>query len=441
MSAFLHPDSDNVALIDAGAGTTLAHRQLAERVQAIAEPLRADDRELVFVRARIDTASVVNYLAAHEAGQPVLLLDDGISDELMDELVERYRPRFVMGPAGVEIRESAANPLHPDLRVLLSTSGTTGSPKLVRLSESNVEANARSIAEYLELGPEERAIASLPFHYSYGLSVLNSHLLAEGSIVIPPEGLIRPSFWEAFAEHRCTSFAGVPYSYELLRRVGWEKRELPALRTMTQAGGRLAPERVSAMAEKLAARGARFVVMYGQTEATARISWVPPERLEEKLGSIGIPIPRGSLEVDADGQLVYEGPNVMMGYAEERADLALGDVQHGRLETGDLGHADDDGFFYVTGRLKRFAKIFGLRVNLDDIERALHATVPAAAVGRDEASITVFIEDGHDQDPEQVRRRLAERFKLNPRAFDVRVLTRLPTTTSGKIDYAALADS
>jgi long-chain acyl-CoA synthetase len=240
----------------------------------------------------------------------------------------------------------------------------------------------------------------------------------------------------------------VPYSYELLRRTGWEKRELPTLRTMTQAGGRLAPERIKLFHDALGPRGARFVVMYGATEATARMSYVPPERLDEKLGSIGVPIPGGRLGVEADGQqidapgevgeLFYEGPNVMLGYAEAREDLALGDVQRGRLSTGDLGYRDEDGFFFVTGRLKRFTKVFGLRINLDEVERAARHAGPVAAVGRDEKGIVIFVEEGHQVDGDALRKELAARFKLNTRTFDIRALERLPTTAAGKIDYAAL---
>ena len=450
MTALLHPESSGLALVEAGSGSRWTHAELAAAAHAAAARLATGRREVLFLLARIDAGTVLQYLASIVAGHAVLLVDEGLDDALLGELLDRYDPGLLVRPDGtVEERASTGAPPHADLAVLLSTSGTTGSPKLVRLSSANVEANARSIADYLGLGPGERAIASLPFHYSYGLSVLNSHLVAGATLVLPPEGLMRPAFWDAFEAHGCTSFAGVPYSYELLRRTRWERRALPTLRTMTQAGGRLDPPVARTFAEELGARGARFVVMYGATEATARMSYVPPERLAEKAGSIGIPIPGGRLAVERDGQevdapgevgeLVYEGPNVMLGYAESRPDLALGDVQQGRLATGDLGYRDEDGFFFVTGRLKRFAKVFGLRINLDEVERAVRDAGPVAAVGRDEQGIVVFLERGTPVDRDAVRARLAERFKLNSRTFDVRLLDRLPTTAAGKIDYGALA--
>ncbi|HEY8584414.1 MAG TPA: AMP-binding protein [Capillimicrobium sp.] len=343
------------------------------------------------------------------------------------QIVERYDPRYVVAEREVHVREEAAPAeLHPDLRLLLSTSGSTGSPKLVRLTARNVLANAESIAAYLGLTPAERAIASLPIPYSYGLSVLTSHLRAGASVAFTPHSVIRPEFWDDARRLEATSFAGVPYSYAMLERIGMRDMRLPALRTMTQAGGRLDPEIALRHAEQR-----RFFVMYGQTEATARIAYVPPERLREKAGSIGIAIPGGALRVGEGDELVYSGPNVMMGYATQRADLARGDELHGVLPTGDLGAVDADGFFSVTGRLKRIAKVFGQRVNLDEVEAAVDG--PAGAVAAEDA-IDVYAERGADA------RTLARRFRVPPRAIRVHEVEALPVKASGKVDYAALAD-
>lgn len=375
------------------------------------------------MRTRADAASAIAYLTAVRAGHAVILLE---ADADPTAIVETYDPRYVVTGDGVEVREQAAPAqLHPDLRVLLSTSGSTGSPKLVRLTEANVRANAASIAQYLDLGPGERAIQSLPLSYSYGLSVLNSHLHAGASVAFTPHSVIRPEFWADLRRHEATSFAGVPYAYQMLERIGMRDMDLPSLQTMTQAGGRLDPEIAARYA-----RRARFFVMYGQTEATARIAYVPPERLADKPGSIGIAIPGGELSVD-DGELVYRGPNVMMGYATARADLARGDELGGVLRTGDLGYADDDGFFYVTGRAKRIAKVYGQRINLDEVEAAVDG--PAGAIAGEDR-IDVFAEREADA------RALAARFRLPPRALRVHTIERLPVKASGKVDYAALRD-
>jgi acyl-coenzyme A synthetase/AMP-(fatty) acid ligase len=443
-------DTDAVALVDELTATSLTYGQLRDAVQTQADRLRQTSRSLAFLRCRTDTTTVVNYLAAVAAGHPLVLLDDGMPADRMADLEAIYQPRLVLHPdGGVDLRSTAPeHDLHPKLTLMLTTSGSTGSPKLVRLSQGNLLANARSIVEYLQIDDSERAIASLPFHYSYGLSVLNSHLLAGASVVLAADGIGRPSFWDAFERYRCTSFAGVPYSYAILERTGWRQRQLPSLRTMTQAGGRLEPDAKLSLATELAARGARLVVMYGQTEATARISYVPPERLREKPGAIGVPIPGGSLSVENDrgdrlppgeeGELVYRGANVMLGYATQPSDLAAGDVMLGVLRTGDLGYSDDDGFLYATRRLARFAKAYGLRVSLDDIEARLAAGGPVAALTGADEQISVFVETGRSS--RAVSSTLAGAFGLPSRTFDVTELEALPTTASGKIDYPALAE-
>ena len=183
------------------------------------------------------------------------LLDAAASDELTQALIDRYRPAFIVrsrDPQTPEIRtgSDASAPAPADeLAVLLSTSGTTGSPKLVRLSHGNIDANATSIAEYLQIDEHERAIQSLPIHYSYGLSVLNSHLACGASVILTPHSIMRPDFWADADRWRATSFAGVPYSYAILERTGLLRKAMPeTMRTLTQAGGRLAPESIIRLA-------------------------------------------------------------------------------------------------------------------------------------------------------------------------------------------------
>jgi acyl-CoA synthetase (AMP-forming)/AMP-acid ligase II len=327
----------------------------------------------------------------------------------------------------------------------LTTSGSTGSPKLVRLAARNLESNARRIAEYLDLGPGERAVQSLPIYYSYGLSVLNSHLVAGGSVVLTPHSFMRPEFWRDADEQQATSFAGVPYMYETLHRLRFEPGRHPSLRTFTQAGGALRRELVAHFHDRAARSGARLVVMYGQTEATARISYVPPGRLSEKIGTIGVPIPGGRLRLEpldgGDGatELVYEGENVMLGYAETPADLALGDVLRGVLRTGDLGTVDADGYFSVVGRLKRFAKLFGRRVSLEDVERELESAFPVRAIATDAGErLGVSVAADGDVRDDAVVAHLTKFLAVPPSAILLRRVAELPLTSTGKKDYKAV---
>jgi acyl-CoA synthetase (AMP-forming)/AMP-acid ligase II len=370
-----------------------------------------------------------------------------MAPEFQAHLIDVYQPEFLFNPSSAtgfsevdgqvwkRVEALEAPPIHSSLSVLLSTSGTTGNPKFVRLSLENIRANALSIAEALGIQPRDRAAANLPLHYSYGLSVINSHLARGASLVLTGESFVSPSFWNLLREQACESLAGVPYSYQMLDRLKLEQLNVPGIRTLTQAGGKLGSELIAKFHRIMADRGGRFFTMYGQTEATARISVLPPEMLPDKTGSVGLAIPGGSIAIN-EGEIVYSGPNVMMGYAECRADLALGDTQGGTLRTGDLGYLDSDGCLWVTGRLKREAKLFGLRVNLDDLEAMVRVHGPAAVVGRTD-SLSIFCEFEEALFP-VCRDELASKLRVHARAFQFHRIDRLPTTGAGKIDYSAL---
>lgn len=454
--AFLDQPAGVAVLVEAAAGRVWTQDELADAVSLVAERLATHGRELVFCLCGPTAASIIGYLGALRAGHAVALLDANAPAELIAALIGRYRPAFVVGPESgerpaVHRQADATGPrIAGELAVLLSTSGTTGSPKLVRLSYSNIAANASSIARYLELDGGERAILSLPIHYSYGLSVLHSHLVAGASVILTGHSIMRPEFWADAARWGATSFAGVPYSYAILERTALLRKSIPdTMRTLTQAGGRLAPQSVIELHELMRERDGRLWVMYGQTEATARISYVPPQALPDKAHTVGIPIPGGRLSVrsgdqlvtepDVEGELIYHGPNVMLGYAGHREELACGDTQGGELRTGDLGCFDADGFFRITGRIKRIAKVFGLRQNLDDIESVASAYGPVAATDGGDR-IVLWREANAGIETDELRRAVARRLGLNPGAFAVRELDELPRTASGKIDYERLAE-
>lgn len=439
------------ALYDAASDRWLSYADLRDAVTERRAALAAASKQLIFNFCRNDLRSISTYLACFEAGHAAALLDDGLIPEAKAALIDLYRPDLISTateaphPDYRQIDESlwristpVDTPLHPELALLLSTSGSTGSPRFVRLTRRNAEANASSIADSLEIKPADRAITSLPMHYSYGLSVLNSHLLRGGSLAITNQGLLEPGFWETFRKTECTSFAGVPYLYQILKRLRPERLNIPTLNTMTQAGGRMDPALISEFSSWIRERGGRFFVMYGQTEATARISILPSEALPERLGSVGKPIPGGYVSLDPEtGELIYSGPNVMMGYAASREDLARDDELHGTLRTGDLASIDDDGYIFITGRAKRDAKVFGLRINLDEVENMLRDHGPVAVIGKGEV-LCIYCEHGDEAIFAEHRRDLSERLRIHHSAFVFYRLESLPLTPNGKIDYQKL---
>lgn len=406
----------------------VSYAGLLERVAARRDP---GVRRLRLLEVAPTVDFVVDYLAALADGHPVLLLAGG-DLERHAHLAAEYVP-------------DSTGDLHPDLALLLSTSGSTGSPKLVRLSRDNLVANARSIVDYLDLRPGDVGVTTLPLHYCYGLSVLHSHLLAGASVVLTDLSVSQPAFWDLVRDHGVTGVAGVAHTYALLDAIGFGTQVLPTLphlRYLTQAGGRMAPARVREYAELTRAHGVDLFVMYGQTEATARMAYVPPDLVVEHPDVVGVPIPGGRLRVDGDGdvgELVYSGPNVMLGYAHRRADLARG-AEHVELRTGDLARVTPEGMFQVVGRLDRQAKVLGHRVDLDRVEAALaDAGLPARAVAEPE---TLWVFTVGDRPCERTRAHDTVSRAVGLRGAAVRVVAvdRLPLTAAGKPDDRALRD-
>ena len=408
------------ALVEDGREVTYAEldRLVSERASELG---RGPGVEPVVAARTVD--GVVALLGAWRAGRAVLLLPADAPAQ-RDRLLQAWPP----GEYAV----------HPELALLLSTSGTTGSAKLVRLSYDNVRSNAEAIADYLRITRDHVALSTLPLHYSYGLSVLTSHLVAGASVVLTDESVTCCALWEEAARAGVTSFAGVPHTYDLLETSGSVDRLPPTLRHATVAGGRMAPDDVRRWAERVPS----FVVMYGQTEATARMAWLPPHLAASRPDTIGVPIPGGSLRLepvdgvpcdDGVGELVYEGPNVMLGYATAPEDLARGRDVH-ELRTGDLGVQDEDGLFRVVGRLARFAKVLGLRVDLDEVERRLADAGVVARVLEHADGLAVLVRSG----PAPARARVLDGLGLPAHAVRVVHVDDLPVGPTGKRDDAPL---
>lgn len=451
-SEVLFPLEFNGRSVVADDGRALSYGDLKQLSDEWAEAIPS--RSLVFLLAGNNLESLVAYVGALNHGIVPLMLDAKIDQALMKRFDELYQPSFWYRPDAngkyelVKMRETSPG-LHPDLALLITTSGSTGAPKLVRQSLRNLKSNAESIAEYLKINAAERPITTLPMNYVYGLSIINSHLIRGATILLTNKTLMQREFWNFFNEQGATSFGGVPYTYEMLDKLMFFRRKLPSLRTMTQAGGKILPELHRKFAEYAQREGKNFVVMYGASEATSRMSYLPPERSLDKVGSMGIAIPGGRFEI-VDGELVYYGDNVTLGYAECREDLAKGDERHGKLVTGDMARVDEEGFYYIIGRKKRFLKIFGNRVNLDETERLIKGAFPEidCACGGVDDKMKIYVQfasgagdDGEDAVAMQlaaVRDFVAEKTHLNFTAFEVLEIEKIPKNESGKTLYAEL---
>lgn len=424
----------------------ITYGELQERARQVADAL-GPEKALVVLACENTIEWLVGYVGVL-LGNHAALLVAADATAYQGSLAQQFQANVLL-PASAQTqpqRLAAEAPvMHPSLSVLLSTSGSTGSPKCVRLSTNNVGSNAQSIATYLDITPADRGVVSLPVHYSYGLSIVNSHLWAGATLLLTNQSVIEPDFWAFCREHRATSFGGVPHSYELLARIDFVEKAPPSLRYFTQAGGRLEKHLVEQFARTAHTHGWRFFVMYGQTEASPRIAWLPPTHTLTHLGSIGVAVPGGHLSVQDDdghpvppgttGELVYEGPNVMMGYALTTADLKLGQGPT-QLHTGDMAHQTADGFFYITGRKSRFVKIFGNRIGLDETEAICAQNgLPAIVSGNDKKLLVVTRQADA---PAGLRQLLSQKLKIPESTIDVRHMDAYPLMPSGKIDYGHL---
>lgn len=440
---------------------------------ALAGKIASERKQLVFLFCGANKETVIGLLGAAAAGHATALIDPSLPEDRLKGLIEAYRPEIVLGarefgatmravasgkPHSLESQAAAIEwvsseaapfpPIDPALTVLLSTSGTTGSRKYVRLSRDAVAVNARQIAEAVAVDERSVGIAHLPLHYSYGLSIVTSHLMAGGRICLIGDSITSPSFWPKIAKAGGTHFPGVPFHYAALARLGLGLAP-DSIDVFTQAGGALDLRIQTKMHDFANERGGRFFVMYGQTEASPRMATLAHADFSRKAGSVGVALAGGRLSIVDDkgvavppgavGTVVYQGPNVMLGYAMSRADLGKGDEMKGRLETGDLGRLDQEGFLTLTGRVKRFAKIAGYRIGLDEIEQELFAICPVACLDLGERVAVAHEQD--EEAPLKARvREMAATYKVPSSSFALRRIAQIPRGASGKIDYARLKE-
>lgn len=463
LSHFLLDYKNNIA-IDTPQGKSISYGELYDFSTSISKIL--NHRCLVFCLCRNTEGSLCGYISFIANKIVPLMLDASLDRELLKQLIKTYKPKYLWLPTDtigefsfgqviysvfdfslLKIDCDDSLLLHDDLAILLTTSGSTGSPKLVRLSYENLLTNAESIAKYLSIDEHERPITTLPMNYSFGLSIINSHLIKGSTILVTSMSMMEKEFWDFIKVKKATSLSGVPYTYEILKKLRFFRMELPSIKTLTQAGGKLSTKLNEEFSEFSKKINKRFFVMYGQTEATARMSYLHPEYSLSKLGSIGVAIPNGEFSLidesgltieknDVIGELVYKGKNVSMGYAECGLDLIKEDQNQGVLFTGDLAKRDEDGFYYIVGRKKRFIKLFGNRVNLDETEQILKEIISDCACTGDDDLMRIYITD--EARISEVRSYISSKIRIHHSAFVVKYLEVIPKNNSGKTIYSNL---
>lgn len=458
---------DSVAIITEQ-GEKITYAKLNECCNNLTKHIKS--RCLVFHLCSNEIGSLVGYVGFLQAKIVPLMLRADLDIALLKNMIDIYLPKYVNVPNSMAeklpyLQKVYSNlnytllktdfdksyQLHDELALLLTTSGSTGSPKLVRQSYKNLTENTKSIVQYLKLDDTERAITSLPMNYNYGISIINTHFWVGASLILTDKSVMQKEFWQHLKDFEATSFAGVPYTYEMLDKLRFFNMKLSNLRYMTQAGGKLLPDLHHKFAKWAKDNNKKFIVMYGATEATARMGYLPAEKSLEKYGSMGIAIPDGKFSlVDTNGnvittpqsvgELVYEGDNVCLGYAECGEDLCKDDEFGGKLFTGDMAEFDNEGFYYIVGRKKRFLKIYGNRISLDETERLIKAEFPSlecACAGTDKMMM-IYTTDSAEN--ENIIEFISTKTGLNKAAFEVKNVNEIPKNASGKTLYDELKD-
>jgi Acyl-CoA synthetases (AMP-forming)/AMP-acid ligases II len=457
-----HP-AEAIAAIDSD-GNNLTYGELILFSKKIEQLI--PKRSIIFILAINNIGGIAWSIGSLNADIVPLLLNAHIDKDLYQQLFNAYVPQYICVPATSDIgnynftqvtsaygyvlfnTKNIAYPVHQELSYLLPTSGSTGSPKLVRHCYRNIDAAALNISTFFKLTDADRPLLILPLYYTMGFSIVLSHLYVGATILPTDLNMTDRIFWNFIKEQKATSFTGVPYSFEILKLMRFFKMDLPHLTLLTQGGGKMPHQLNLDFAEFALANGKRWIATYGQTEGSARMSYLPPEYAISKCGSIGIAVPNGELSLidengneilppNTEGEMCYRGKNVTLGYALRREDLELGDERNGFLKTGDLAYRDEDGCYYIVGRMSRFLKLFGMRIGLDECEQIIKARyqIECACVGTDE-KMTIYITD--DQYIQRVKDELVNKTKIVASAFEVIVIKSIPKNEAGKILYSQL---
>lgn len=441
-----HIDPNRIAAIDSEGGK-LTYGDIINRAKEI--EANVSNRALCFMLVENNVNCIEWVIASLISRRLVPLILNAKTDEMLyNNLLSTYKPAYIWKNGELTRTVNPIAPLFPELSHLLPTSGSTGSPKLVRHKYENIEAAGLNISTFFELKETDRPLMVLPLYYTMGLSMIFSHFKVGATVLITSRNMTDPTFWKFIKEEAATSFTGVPYSFQILNLMRFFRMDLPALELLTQGGGKMERGLNLKFAEYCRDNNKRWIATYGQSECTARMAWLPAKWAIEKVGSIGIAVPNGELSlIDTDGnaittpftegEMCYRGKNVTLGYARSLEDLILGDERNGFIRTGDLAYFDEDGCYYIVGRMGRFLKLFGMRVGLDECEQIIASDchTESACVGTDEKMI-VYITD--PDKIQSVKDALVEKTHIVATSFEIRVIPEIPKNEAGKKLFSKL---
>lgn len=456
-----------IAIIQEGIAD-ISYSELSKISSKLDSDKKSRKKKLVFLVCKNNFETVAGYISFLRCKDSILLLPKDILPNSLKYLIKLYRPDNIYLPKEMKkifskfilkkkigsyvlIQTNFKNnsEINKNLALLLTTSGSTGSPQVVRLSYENIISNSNSISNFLKINSNDKAITTLPMSYTYGLSIINSHLLKGSTLVLTENSIFTRKFWELARTKNITTFGGVPYTFEILKKINFKKIKLPSIKYITQAGGKLNSELLNYFYNTAKSNNFKFIVMYGQTEATARMSYLKWKNLKKKRQSIGKAIKGGSFNLLDEnnkkiiknythGELEYRGNNVCLGYANKRSDLSKGDENKKILKTGDIAFRDNQGFYYITGRKKRFVKIFGFRVHLDEIEKIINSLGCICACSGNDEKINIFLKRSDKIYISKINKIIDKKIYPIKKRYEIILVKEIPRNESGKVLYSLL---
>jgi len=420
-------------------------------------------RSLCLIECYNSPESILSYISILSFGSVPLLINENLNEIFFRRYIVNFLPDYIFTKRKVinkkyillktyndiffyKSKSSFKKKIHKDLAILLPTSGSTGSSKMVRISYKNLYSNTIDICNYLKIKKIDTTLTTMPFSYTYGMSIINTHLIKGANIFVYPGSVIQKNFFEILKRFKITTFGGVPYIYNLLIKIGLERLKNMSLKYITHAGGALDVNSLLKLYKFCKKNNLKFISMYGASEATSRMSYLPFSYMKKKIGSVGRGLQKSFILKDLDnkliikpfvkGELVYRGDNVCLGYANTWKDLALGDENRGILKTGDEGYFDNEGFFYISGRKNRDVKLYGHRVNLDDLEKNLNMKFSNSYVKYMNKKLYIFRNKKIDEI--ELNNFLFKRFNIKKNMIEFIKIKKIPYTTNKKIDYSKL---
>ena len=443
---------DNIAIIDNS--YTYTYKKIYKKILYIFPKLNKK-KCLVLLESSNTVEFIILYVGCLIFKKTPLLVDELIHKEDLAKIINLYKPQYIFLKKKIDFlkynqinqinnyiilenKNEISYKINNKLALLLSTSGSSGSLKYVRISYINLQDNTKKIIKYLGINKNDRVITTLNPSYSYGLSIINTHLIAGASIILNNNSIITKKFWDLFKLNEPNSINGVPYTYEILSKLGFNKIPITKLRYMTSAGGALKEDLQLQINKYIKNKKILFYSMYGQTEASPRMSFLQPKYFSKKIGSIGQPLEGGKFIIKKKknniGEIIYKGKNVSLGYANNFNDLKKGNSNKNILYTGDLGFKDKEGFYFISGRKNREVKIYSNRFNLDEIEKKLKSKkIFCACIKRDEKIIIFSVKS-----ISKVFQVIKKIFNFNPSLFNVIKINKIPLNKKNKTDYNKL---